>query len=162
MLDSAEAASLAALGDHRQARERLGSATDAYSRVQPGDEPEWMRFFSYAEVLAQHGRVFRDMARRDPRYGEQAVFWTSEAIAAFGPQNVRSTMLNQIGLSSALFLAGEPDQALAVGASVLDHAGHLSSARVTDRIHNLRRDLTHHAHRPAVQQFRDAVIAVTA
>ncbi|MER7472737.1 helix-turn-helix transcriptional regulator [Micromonospora sp. NPDC000018] len=162
MLDSAEAASLAALGDHAQAQARLDSATEAYSRVEPGREPEWMGFFGYAEVLAQHGRVFRDMARHDPRYGEQAVRWTSEAIAAFGPQNVRSTVLNQIGLCSALFLAGEPDQALTVGASVLDHTRHLASARVTDRVHNLRRDLTHHAHRPAVREFRHAVIAVTA
>jgi hypothetical protein len=121
-----------------------------------------MGFFSYAEVLAQYGRVYRDMARQDPRHGEQAVRWTSEAISAFGPQNVRSSVLNQIGLCSAMFLAGEPDRALTIGATVLDHTDQLASARVIDRIHNLRRDLNHHAGRPAVQEFRDNLASVTA
>ncbi|MGC5054595.1 helix-turn-helix domain-containing protein [Micromonospora sp. DT48] len=162
MLDSAEAASLAALGDHAQARTRLASATDAYSRVESDREPDWMSFFSYAEVLAQYGRVYRDMARQDPRHGDQAVRWTSEAITAFGPQNVRSSVLNQIGLCSAMFLAGEPDRALTIGATVLDHTDQLASARIIDRIHNLRRDLNHYADRPAVQEFRDNLASVTA
>ncbi|MGF1654674.1 MAG: hypothetical protein ACFCUP_15315 [Actinomycetales bacterium] len=103
-----------------------------------------MGFYDEGELLAQYGRVYRDLARRDPAFGADAVRWTSEAIAAFGPQNVRSTVLNEVGLCSALFLAGEPDRAVSVGAGVLDKSEQLTSWRVVDRIANVRRDLTPH------------------
>jgi hypothetical protein len=101
-----------------------------------------MRFYDQGELLAQFGRVYRDLARRDRRHGPHAVERVSDAIAAFGPQNVRSTVLNEVGLASALFLADEPQQAVIVGRRVLKHAKQLTSQRISDRIANLRRDIS--------------------
>nr|WP_141714207.1 hypothetical protein [Micromonospora inyonensis] len=56
--------------------------------------------------LAQYGRVYPDLAR----HADRAMEWTQAAIGAFGPQNVRSTVLNTVGLCSALALAGESDR----------------------------------------------------
>lgn len=145
MLDGLEASSLADLGDHDAAARRLASATDAFERIEPSREPAWMGFYDRGELLAQYGRVYRDMARHDSRHAADAVRWTTEAIGELGPQKLRSTVLNEIGLCSALFLAGEPEQAIEVGENLLDRAGQVKSARVAERIRNLRRDFGRHA-----------------
>lgn len=163
MLQGAEAASLAALGDERGALTALTTAEGAFERVEPDREPVWMRFYDRGELLAQYGRVYRDLARTEPsKHGETAVRWVTDAIAAFGPQNVRSTVLNEIGLCSAWSLAGQPEQALAVGAAVIERASQLTSARITDRIRNLRRDLTPHAARTDVAEFSHQLAAIGA
>jgi transcriptional regulator with XRE-family HTH domain len=153
MLHGAQAASQAAIGDNSGAVTSLGEASGDFERIRDEGEPSWMGFYDQGELLAQYGRVYRDLARDDPRYGGEAVTWVRQAIAGFGPTNVRSTVLNEVGLCSALFLADEPEEALAVGQRVLDQAGQVSSQRVQDRIVNLRRDLGRHAGLPEVADF---------
>jgi hypothetical protein len=160
MLYGAEAASLAALGDQQAALTALRAASDAFDRASSEREPTWMRFYGRGELLAQYGRVYRDLARRDAEQATEAVRWVREAIAALGGQNRRSTLLNEIGLCSALFLADEPQQALAVGARVLDKAEKLTSRRVLDRVRNLRRDLARHRHQSHVADFDHILIAM--
>jgi len=154
MLLGSEAASRAALGDACGALAALTAAEGAFARMDREREPDWMRFYDRGELLAQYGRVYRDLARADPHtHGETAVRWVSEAISAFGTQDVRSTVLNEVGLCSAWSLAGHPEEALAAGMVVIGHAGQVSSARVLDRIRNLRRDLARHMTRPDVAEF---------
>jgi hypothetical protein len=159
MLYGAEAASLAALGQRQDALAALARSTDAFGRIAADREPEWMRFYDRGELLAQYGRVYRDLARTDRRYAPEAVRWVQEAVAAFGPQNVRSTVLNEVGLCSALFLADDPQQALAVGNRVINQASRLTSRRVVDRVRNLRRDLVKHRASPEVDAFARQVAA---
>ena len=153
MLHGAEAASLAALGDRRMALGALDRARDAFERVDPDCEPRWMQFYDRGELLAQYGRVYRDLAREDPRHAESAVRFVTEAIQSFGPQNVRSNVLNQVGLCSAYFLVNDPEHALVVGDRVVQHAQRLTSRRVLDRVRNLRRDLIGHLKKPDVAEF---------
>ncbi|MCM0673223.1 XRE family transcriptional regulator [Micromonospora phytophila] len=160
MLFGAEAASLAALGNRPAALSALGRASEEFDRIIADREPEWMRFYDRGELLAQYGRVYRDFARNDRKYAAEAVHWVDEAVAALGPQNVRSALLNKIGLCSALFLADEPQRALPVGAHVVKHAGRLSSRRVIDRVRNLRRDLAQHHRNPEVADFARVVATI--
>lgn len=153
ILRGAEAASRAASGDRTGAQRALDLSSDAFAAVDPGNEPEWLGFFDKGELLAQYGRVYRDWARADPRRGDDAVRWVTEAIAAFGPQNVRSTVLNQVGLASAYFLADAPDLALQAGHTARQQATALTSPRVVERIANLRRDAARHMHLPDVADF---------
>ncbi|MGC5020365.1 XRE family transcriptional regulator [Micromonospora sp. DT47] len=159
MLYGAEAASLAAIGDRQAAQTTLGRARDAFDRIAGDREPEWMRFYDRGELLAQYGRVYRDLARADRTFAPDAVRWVREAVAAFGPQNVRSTVLNEVGLCSALFLADEPRQAMAIGGRVIRHAGKLTSRRTVDRVRNLRRDLVKHRSIPEVDDFARTLAA---
>jgi hypothetical protein len=117
-----------------------------------------MSFYDRGELLAQHGRVYRDLARTDPHHADTAVAWTQAAIDVFGAQNIRSTVLNEVGLCSALVLAGEPDQALTIGATVIDHGRHLGSQRVHDRIHNLARDIPATTQHSGLADFRRLVL----
>ncbi|GAA3251148.1 hypothetical protein ACFO1B_43740 [Dactylosporangium siamense] len=157
MLLGAQAASQAALGDQHAALTTLGQAQSAFDRRRTDEEPDWMRFYDHGELLAQHGRVYRDLARRDPKHGSHAVDRTSAAIAAFGSQNVRSMVLNEVGLISALFLAGEPEHAVALGERMLMPANRLTSRRVTDRVTNLRRDAAPYQRIPVVAAFINAL-----
>ena len=157
MLYGAEAASLAALGQRIDALDTLKYATADFERIDPDREPDWMRFFDRGEVLAQYGRVYRDLARADNRYGPDAVNWVTSAIGAFGTQNIRSGVLNEVGLCSALFLAHEPHEAVTVGVRVIEHAGQLTSRRIFDRIENLRRDLAGSLDNAEVADFNHAL-----
>ncbi|MGC4793341.1 hypothetical protein ACLQ3H_04415 [Micromonospora saelicesensis] len=162
LLWGAEAASVAALGQHQTAVKTLGKASDQFERIDKEREPARMGFYDRGELLAQYGRVYRDMARRDRKHASEAVCWGRDSIAAFGAANVRSTVLNEVGLCSALFLADEPEQALAVGARVLKQAQAMSSKRVIDRVVNLRRDLARHRKLPEVAAFERALTAQAA
>lgn len=159
LLWGAEAASTAALGDHRSALALLGRASDQFECVDPEREPAWMAFYDRGELLAQYGRVYRDMARQVGTHTAQAVQSVEDAIVAFGPANIRSMVLNEVGLCSALFLADEPDRAVSVGVRVVEQSRALSSRRVVDRVVNLRRDLGRHRHLPAVADFERTLIA---
>ena len=153
VLRGAEAASRAALGDAEGARRALGESSGAFADVKPSNEPEWLGFLDKGELLAQYGRVYRDIARADRERGDDAVRWVTEAIDSFGPQNVRSTVLNQVGLCSAYFLAGAPDLALQAGRTAQQLAPTVTSKRVVDRLANLRRDAADHLHRSDVADF---------
>ncbi|MET7468778.1 helix-turn-helix domain-containing protein [Micromonospora sp. NPDC005686] len=159
LLWGAEAASTAALGDHRNALTLLGRASDQFERVDPEREPAWMVFYDRGELLAQYGRVYRDVARQTGTQATQAVRSVEEAIVAFGPANVRSTVLNEVGLCSALFLADEPERAVTVGIRVVEQSRALSSSRVVDRVVNLRRDVGRHRHLPIVAEFERTLTA---
>ncbi|GAB3849925.1 hypothetical protein GCM10029963_35280 [Micromonospora andamanensis] len=158
----AEAASLAALGNFAAADRALGEANSQFERIHADREPGWMAFYDRGELLAQYGRVYRDKARQDKKHGSAAVRYVADAIGAFGPGNVRSSVLNEVGLCSALFLADEPEQALDVGRRVLRQAQGISSARVIDRVANLRRDLARHRELPEVATFAQDLAALTA
>ncbi|MET8527982.1 XRE family transcriptional regulator [Micromonospora sp. NPDC005172] len=162
LLWGAKAASIAALGDHQTALSALGKASDQFERIDKEREPAWMAFYDRGELFAQYGRVYRDMARIDRRHSSEAVRWGRDSIAAFGAGNVRSAVLNEVGLCSALFLADEPEQALAVGARVLKQAQAMSSQRVIDRVVNLRRDLVRHRELPEVASFERMLTAQAA
>ncbi|MBQ1051842.1 hypothetical protein KBX50_25690 [Micromonospora sp. C51] len=154
MLRGTEAASLAALGERSAATTALQHASGHFEDIDPDQEPAWMRFYERGELLAQYGRVHRDLARHDHRHADAAVDWTRAAISTFGPQNVRSTVLNKIGLCSALALAGEPDQAIAVGTDVIHHERQLTSRRVRDRVRNLSRDIPADTRHSGLADFR--------
>ncbi|WP_327042766.1 XRE family transcriptional regulator [Micromonospora ureilytica] len=161
LLWGAEAASIAALGDHQTAVRTLGKASDQFERINKEHEPGRMGFYDRGELLAQHGRVYRDMARRDARHAAKAVHWGRDSIAAFGAGNVRSTVLNEVGMCSALFLADEPEQAIEIGNRLLEKSQVMSSKRVIDRVINLRRDLARHRELPEVAAF-DRVLTARA
>ncbi|GIJ79240.1 hypothetical protein SAMN05443287_11082 [Micromonospora phaseoli] len=158
----AEAASLASLGNYAAADRALGEASSQFERIHSDREPGWMAFYDRGELLAQYGRVYRDKARQDKKHGSAAVRYVADAIDAFGPGNVRSSVLNEVGLCSALFLADEPEQALDVGRRVLRQTQGISSARVIDRVANLRRDLARHRELPEVAMFARDLAALRA
>ncbi|MCD0444275.1 helix-turn-helix domain-containing protein [Glycomyces sp. A-F 0318] len=140
VLDATIAPSLAALGDRDGALAALNRATDSFERMIPGDEPPWIGWMDRAELAAQFGRVYRDFARQDRNYADQAVEWTQQAIAGFDEGMQRSSLLNEVGLCSASFLAGDADAGVRIGTRLLENPPPVVSQRVKERIVNIARD----------------------
>ncbi|MBO3732776.1 helix-turn-helix domain-containing protein [Glycomyces niveus] len=160
VLEATIAPSLAALGDRTGADAALTKATDAFERMIPGDEPSWISWIDQAELAAQFGRVYRDFARQDRAFAEQAATWTRRAVDGFDEGMQRSSVLNQVGLCSAWFLAGEADAALEIGAGLLGNADRVHSARIRERIVNLGRDAQACAGRSDVDDFINEITSI--
>jgi transcriptional regulator with XRE-family HTH domain len=160
VLEATIAPSLAALGDRAGADAALAKATDAFERMNPADEPSWISWIDQAELAAQFGRVYRDFARQDRSFAEQAAGWTRRAIDGFDEGMQRSSALNQVGLCSAWFLAGEVDAALGIGARLLANADQVHSARIRERIVNLSRDAQMCAGRSDVDDFINEITTI--
>lgn len=160
VLDATIAPSLAALGDRKGADAALAKATDAFDQMHPDDEPSWIGWIDQAELAAQFGRVYRDFARQDRSFSEQAADWTRRAIDGFDEGMQRSSTLNQVGLCSAWFLAGEADAALEIGTRLLENVNQVHSARIRERIVNLGRDARVCAGRSDVDDFIDAIASI--
>ena len=121
-----------------------------------------MRFYGPGELFAQYGRVYRDLARTDRTQAQIAVRWVSDAIDAFAPASglARNRLLNEIGLCSALFLAGAPEEAIALADRMIPCAEQMTSARVIDRMQGIRRDLANYRTHRGVSEFADRLDAV--
>ncbi|GAA4921895.1 helix-turn-helix protein [Stackebrandtia albiflava] len=153
MLHATLATSLAAIGSGDAACAMLDLASDEFDGFSFESAPEWLGWRSRGELYAQYGRVYRDLARSDSRFGQQAVEWTSRAIDGFDDGMQRSSLLNQTGLASAYFLAGEPTMALGVAERILTARDSVTSGRIGDRIANLHRDAVHWKGTPEVTEF---------
>ncbi|GAB4001302.1 hypothetical protein GCM10029992_36410 [Glycomyces albus] len=106
VINATVATSLAALGDQDAAIAALHRAEDEFDKIAPDGEPSWIGWIDRAELDAQFGRVYRDFARQDRRFADESTEWTRKAIEGFDDGMQRSSVLNQVGLCSAWFLAG--------------------------------------------------------
>ncbi|MDT3399993.1 hypothetical protein RKE29_25760 [Streptomyces sp. B1866] len=110
----------------------------------PGEpEPDWIGFFSEAELNAENAHSFRDLAYvagRSPLYAEQARPVMQRAVDLFakeaeqGGVHQRSYALNLIGMASVHLLRGEPEQAAESASLALPLAGRIRSERVNTRL----------------------------
>lgn len=157
MLGATAATSLAALGDHATALEELERAAGAFDGIDFESEPSWLGWRSHAELFAQYGRVYRDLARQDRAYSDLAVEWTQRAIEGFDDGMQRSSLLNEVGLCSAWFLAGDPERALEIGTRLSEELGQIQSNRVKDRVANVARDASAWRGRSDVDDFVYAI-----
>jgi transcriptional regulator with XRE-family HTH domain len=160
MLMGLEATLWSALGQPGPALSALEDAAEAFGQVVPDDEPVWMAFFGRAELLAQYGKVHRDLGRRNWSHGVDAVEWLTRALAAYGPAEQRSKVFTEALLASALFVSGDPDEAVRIGWQAITHAQELTSRRVIDRVVEVRLDLGRFGSHPEVADFARALGSV--
>lgn len=160
MLHATVAPSLAALGDKAGALVELDRARRAFDEIDHAQKPPWMAWLDEAELSAQYGRVYRDLARGDRKFADDAVAWTRRAVRGFETDKARSGTLNLIGLSGALFLAGEVSMATDIGQRLPDEADAVASQRIRDRIVRLPRDAAPYLGRSSVAELCDMLSRV--
>ncbi|MGH3323934.1 MAG: hypothetical protein ACRDOV_05830 [Streptomyces sp.] len=155
MLSAMEARAYANLGQPgkckravRMAEESFEDAEDAGSAGWPGkadDDPDWVRFFSAAELNAQIAHSYRDLAYssgRSPTYAslarpamERAVeLFRQEAAESAGGGHRRSYALNLIGMASVHLLQREPEDCAVRATEAIGLAKRLRSERVNNRL----------------------------
>ncbi|MBI0382561.1 hypothetical protein JBE27_41460, partial [Streptomyces albiflaviniger] len=157
MLYAMEARAYANMGQPSKCHRAVKMAEDTFADCAGGDgDPDWIRFFSEAELNAENAHSYRDLAYvagRSPTYAKMADPVMRKAVRLFGQETEnesgpqRSYALNLIGMATVHLLQKEPEQAAAVAHEALPLAKRVRSERVNNR---LRKTVD-----TAVRQFGD-------
>lgn len=141
MLYAMEARAYANMGQPSRCKRAVRMAEDTFSDIAFGDEPEpdWIRFFSEAELNGENSHSYRDLAYvagRSPTYASLAEPVMARAVELFRKDDVhqRSLALNLIGMATVHLLRREPEQATVLAESALVVAKKVRSERVNTRL----------------------------
>ncbi|MGK5497058.1 transcriptional repressor NsdA [Streptomyces sp. URMC 125] len=145
MLHAVEARAYANMGRPDRCHRAVRMAQDTFAEASPGDaDPDWIGFFSEAELCAENAHSYRDLAYvagRSPTYASLAQPEMEKAVELFarecredGSGHQRSYALNLAGMATVHLLKREPEQCAALAGRALDVAGRLRSERVNTRI----------------------------
>ncbi|WP_435848305.1 transcriptional repressor NsdA [Streptomyces decoyicus] len=140
MLYAMEARAYAGMGQPSKVKRAVRMAEDTFSDVLPGEpEPDWIRFFSEAELNAENAHSYRDLAYvagRSPTYASLAEPVMERAVELFGqdPEHQRSYALNLIGMATVHLLQKEPEACAAMAQQAIPFARQVRSERVNTRL----------------------------
>lgn len=141
MLYAMEARAYAGMGQPGRCKRAVRMAEDTFADADDWDEPEpdWIRFFSEAELNGENAHSYRDLAYvagRSPTYASLAEPVMSRAVELFGrdTEHQRSYALNLIGMATVHLLQKEPEQSTVLAGEALAIAKKVRSERVNTRL----------------------------
>nr|WP_203645772.1 hypothetical protein [Streptomyces sp. SID14478] len=141
MLYAMEARAYASMGQPGKCKRAVRMAEDTFTDADDWDDPDpdWIRFFSLAELHGENSHSFRDLAYvagRSPTYASMAEPVMQQAVELFGKdaEHQRSYALNLIGMATVHLLQKEPEQATVLAGQALGIAKKVRSERVNTRI----------------------------
>ncbi|WP_328395970.1 hypothetical protein OHS70_10365 [Streptomyces sp. NBC_00390] len=167
MLYAMEARAYANMGQPSKCRRAVRMAEDTFADAGLDGEPEpdWIRFFSEAELNGENAHSYRDLAYvagRSPTYASLSEPVMERAVDLFREDDVhqRSYALNLIGMATVHLLKREPEQSTVLAGEALAVAKRVRSERVNTR---LRKTVDTAARDfgdvPEVAQFTDLLTA---
>ena len=139
-----EARGLSGAGDVREAEAALAKSARALEAQRLEDEPEWITYFDSAELAAEAGHCFRDLAK-----AKQAVVHAQSAASG----HVRSDFFATMVLADAHLGAGDLEAACATALDALDLGEQLKSARAVTYVRDFRKHLVRFADTAAVRDL---------
>ncbi|NBM15199.1 hypothetical protein [Streptomyces sp. GC420] len=141
MLYAMEARAYANMGNPSRTKRAVRMAEDTFADIEPGAEPEpdWIRFFSEAELNAENAHSYRDLAYvagRSPMYASLAHPVMERAVELFAKdeEHHRSYALNLIGMATVHLMQREPEQSCVFAEKALGIARRVRSERVNTRL----------------------------
>ncbi|MEV5009183.1 MULTISPECIES: hypothetical protein [unclassified Streptomyces] len=141
MLYALEARAYANTGQPGKCKRAVRMAEDAFADAEDWDEPDpdWIRFFSEAELYGENSHSFRDLAYvagRSPTYASLAEPLMQKAVEQFAEdrEHQRSYALNLIGMATVHLLQREPEQSTEYARQAMRVAKKVRSERVNTRI----------------------------
>ncbi|MEV1011631.1 hypothetical protein [Streptomyces sp. NPDC049881] len=146
MLYAMEARAYATQGQPAKCHRAVRMAEETFGQIGADEQdPDWIGFFSEAELNAENGHSYRDLsyvAGRSPTYVTRARPHLERAVALFGEERERnpggahhrSYALNLIGMATVHLLEREPEAFAAQADEAAELAGRLRSERVNDRL----------------------------
>jgi hypothetical protein len=141
MLYAMEARAYANMGQPGKCKRAVRMAEDTFGDVHDWDDPDpdWIRFFSEAELYGENSHSYRDLAYvagRSPAYASLAEPVMQRAVDLFAKDDVhqRSYALNLIGMATVHLLQREPEQSTVLAAEAMTVAKKVRSERVNTRI----------------------------
>ena len=141
MLYAMEARAYANMGQPGKCKRAVRMAEDTFADVHEWDDPDpdWIRFFSEAELYGENSHSYRDLAYvagRSPAYASLAEPVMQRAVDLFAKDDdhKRSYALNLIGMATVHLLQREPEQGAVLAAEAMTVAKKVRSERVNTRI----------------------------
>nr|WP_313896307.1 hypothetical protein [Streptomyces sp. YIM 98790] len=145
MLFAMEARAHASLGQGTRCHRAVRMAEETFGDITRDDgDPDWIRFFSLAELHAENAHSYRDLAYvagRSPAHVSRARPHMEQAVELFGEQCAReehgphrSYALNLIGLATVHLLENEPEACAERAGQAIVLAKTLRSERVSNRL----------------------------
>ncbi|MEU3336310.1 transcriptional repressor NsdA [Streptomyces sp. NPDC002144] len=141
MLYAMEARAYANMGQPGKCKRAVRMAEDTFADVDEWDDPDpdWIRFFSEAELYGENSHSFRDLAYvagRSPTYASLAEPLMQRAVELFAAdsEHQRSYALNLIGMATVHLLRREPEQSAVLAEQAMHIAKKVRSERVNTRI----------------------------
>ncbi|MDX3800309.1 hypothetical protein [Streptomyces sp. AK04-3B] len=141
MLYAMEARAYANMGQPGRCKRAVRMAEDTFAETDEWDEPDpdWIRFFSEAELYGENSHSFRDLAYvagRSPAYASLAEPLMRRAVELFAGDgdHQRSYVLNLIGMATVHLLQREPEQSTVLATQAMKEAKKVRSERVDTRI----------------------------
>ncbi|WP_369273660.1 hypothetical protein AB5J55_30270 [Streptomyces sp. R11] len=141
MLYAMEARAYANMGRPGKCKRAVRMAEDTFSESDEWDEPDpdWIRFFSEAELYGENSHSYRDLAYvagRSPTYASLAEPVMQQAVDLFAKdgEHQRSYALNLIGMATVHLLRREPEQSTVYAEHAMQVAKKVRSERVNTRI----------------------------
>ncbi|MEU1305368.1 hypothetical protein ACQEV4_11395 [Streptomyces shenzhenensis] len=141
MLYAMEARAYANMGQPGKCKRAVRMAEDVFAEADDWDEPDpdWIRFFSEAELYGENSHSYRDLAYvagRSPAYASLAEPLMQRAVKLFAVdhEHQRSYALNLIGMATVHLLRREPGQGTAYAMQAMSVAKKVRSERVNTRI----------------------------
>ncbi|MGW2443155.1 transcriptional repressor NsdA [Streptomyces sp. NPDC001675] len=141
MLYAMEARAYANMGQPGKCKRAVRMAEDTFADADDWDEPDpdWIRFFSEAELYAENSHSYRDLAYvagRSPTYASLAQPLMERAVELFAEdrEHQRSYALNLIGMATVHLLRREPEQSTQYASDAMRVAKKVRSERVNTRI----------------------------
>ncbi|RZU44710.1 hypothetical protein EV284_2185 [Streptomyces sp. BK022] len=141
MLYAMEARAYANMGQPGKCKRAVRMAEDTFADAEDWDDPDpdWIRFFSEAELHGENSHSFRDLAYvagRSPTYASLAQPLMERAVDLFAKdgEHQRSYALNLIGMATVHLLQREPERGSAYASQAMETARKVRSERVNTRI----------------------------
>ncbi|WP_371668925.1 hypothetical protein OG985_15400 [Streptomyces sp. NBC_00289] len=141
MLYAMEARAYANMGQPGKCKRAVRMAEDVFADADDWDEPDpdWIRFFSEAELYGENSHSYRDLAYvagRSPTYASLAEPLMQRAVDLFAKddEHQRSYALNLVGMATVHLLQREPERSTVLAARAMHIAKKVRSERVNTRI----------------------------
>jgi hypothetical protein len=136
MLYALEGRAYATVGNADRCRRALGLAEQALSDSRPEVEPDWIRYFTRAELLSESGHAYRDLAYTRPAFVAPAKERLAEAVRLLAGTGefVRSLALAHVGLATVHLIERDPSAAVEEATAALDIALRVRSERLIVRL----------------------------
>ncbi|GGT49620.1 transcriptional repressor NsdA [Streptomyces purpureus] len=141
MLYAMEARAYANMGQPSKCKRAVRMAEDTFADAGLDGEPEpdWIRFFSEAELNGENAHSYRDLAYvagRSPTYASLAEPVMERAVDLFAKdgEHQRSYALNLIGMATVHLLKREPVESTVLAEKALTVARSVRSERVNTRL----------------------------
>jgi hypothetical protein len=147
MFLSMEARAHAGNGDEASCIRAFTSAEREFALSNPENDPEWMAYFTAAELAGEGAHCFRDLRR--PATAQEFVIQAQEC----GPEYARTLAFIRLVNAASHVHQGEPVMAAEIATGAMELAGGLKSMRYRRYVRDLWADLQPYTGNATVQAF---------